>query len=58
MLVSQIEKELECVVCGKKELDFAYPDEDETVCDGCLDIYLEEMSEYLRSFNSEEVKYD
>ena len=53
MLVSKIEKDLKCVVCGKKERTYAYPDEDETVCIDCLDVYMEHMSKYLKRVNFE-----
>ena len=53
----RVDKYLECVVCEKKVWSpDVLPDEDQTVCENCTDIYLEGISKYLKHLDREELK--
>ena len=53
----RVDKYLECVVCSKNVLETdVFPDEDQTVCENCIEIYLEGVSKYLKHLDREELK--
>ncbi len=47
---TEIVKNLKCIMCEKDVESIAFPDEEDTVCEDCIDEYLRQVAEYVNKY--------